>query len=146
MATTEVDIEALVTAAVEASVAVADAAEAEEYSTSQEAEAAINAARTAIQSAIDGARSEMGNLAFPVVDPLKALAAQLLQLRGALVSALQTREVQLEGERSLMDLALELYPQDEDVPGRAEELRALNPWIRNPLRIPAGTTVLAYVE
>lgn len=148
MAVETVDVQALISAAVDAAVAVADASEADEYVTRQAAEAAIGTARAAIQEALDAVRDEYGNDGFPTARALTLLAASLLDLNRALAEDLRTVEKTLTIERGILDLALELYGEgpDTDIAAWAEALLVLNPGVRNPNRIPAGTTLTVYVQ
>ena len=127
---------------------MASASNADEYSTRQQAEAAIGAARSAIQAAIDAARDEYGIPAYPVVKALRELAARLLDLDRALAEELQTMEYTVVSERSLVDLALQLYgtSEDTDILQRVRDLHTLNPGLQNPVRIPTGTTLVVYVR
>lgn len=140
--------QASIAAAVTAARAVAQASRDEEYTTRQQAEAAISEVRTLIQTACTDAIAAWGNDAYTVVRMLKALAASLLDLDRALAEELQTREVVLTTERSLLDLARQLYASgpDTDIVAWAARLAVLNPGLRDINRIRAGTTVLAYVQ
>lgn len=148
MAVVTVDVQALIAAAVESAVAVADASDAGVYLTRQQVEAAIAAARTEIQAAIDAVRVEHGLDAFPVVRKLKLLAARLLDLNRALAEDLGTVDVELLSERGVLDLALERFglTGDNDVVARAGDILALNPQLPRPTRVDTGTTVVVHVR
>lgn len=142
------DAKTLISTAVDTALAVSAASAAEEYATKQQAEAAIGLARTAIQAAIDATRLEYGILAFPTVKALRELAARLLDLDRALAEELQTLDYTLISERSLLDLALQLYgsSSEPDIIDRVRSLHALNPQLAHPLRLSAGSTVVVYAR
>lgn len=139
---------ALIAAAVDEATAVADASDAGDYLTRQEAEAAIAAARGTIQTAIDAVRAAHPFSGYPTVRALKALAARLLDLDRALADELEIVEITLSAERGLLDVARERYGPDgeNDVVARAEALFALNAELVNPNRVPAGAVLRVYVR
>lgn len=136
-----------VDAAIAAAVAVADAADAGDYATRQDAEAAIAAARTLLQAAVDQVRADYPTSGAPLVGRLKALGAGLLGLGRDLAEALATERITLQSERSLLDIARERYATDpdEDLVVWASRLRTLNPELPHPGRIPAGTELEVYL-
>ena len=122
--------------------ALAETAAGDGFTTRQEAEAGIGAARELVQAAIDLVQEELGTTGWPQVVALRRLAASLLDLVTATDDALATREITLASERSVIDLALELYGDGL----RATDLLALNPSLPNPHRVPSGTVLVAYVR
>lgn len=136
----------LVRAALALADAVADGVASDVYGTPNEPIGLIGEAREAIATAIASVVSTYGTTGQPLVARLRAVAARLLDLQRTVGELLETEELVLVSERSIIDLALELYPRDEDLLARAVEIVALNPTIPNPLRIAAGRTVVVYVR
>lgn len=131
---------AIVEAAVDQAVAVADAVDANAYPTRRQVESAVGDARATILAAIVAVLAEHPLAGAPLVRALRLLAGRLLDLD--LSAARATRAVTLISERSVVDLALELYADGL----RADEILALNPSIRRPWAMPIGTTLEVYVE
>jgi prophage DNA circulation protein len=107
-----------------------------------EAEQRIAEVRALALVAMEQALAEWDVEAEPLVRALQALAARQLDLLEALSDGRRVLRRTLTRERGLLDLALELYGDA----GRAEDLLDLNPSLRRPHRIPAGTEVAHHAE
>ena len=135
-------VNAAAQAAVLACLAVADAIDAGSYQSRREVESAIGSARELVQAAIDAVLVDYPMNGATAVARLRTLAARLLDVNVSNNQGLDTQFITLTSERSVIDLALELYTDGL----RADEILNLNRQIRRPWAIPAGTTLEVYVE
>ncbi len=142
MTATAAELQVSVAAAISAAAAIGVAAEAGEYSSVLELEAAVGAARTTIDGLLADISTVWGVEANPLLVALRELAARLLDLRELVDDAGATVEETLDRESSFVELAILRYGDWE----RWTELADLNRQVATPARIPAGTTLVRYAQ
>lgn len=136
---TKSEAKTALTAALAAATATIDTAVAGGYASTQEYESAANAVRTSIATLIPELDQLWGVLAVPTIAALRALAARLVDLHSAIADTTATVELTVARSTSLVELAVELYGDGT----RWVELAPLNPGLRHPGFIAAGTVVVA---
>lgn len=134
-------LRAEVTALLATADGVIAAASADAYASPAAFEAAANEVREQIADLVPRLAAEWGVDSTTLVRALRTLAARLLDLRAAVSDELATLTIVVPRATSLAQLAARRYG---DV-SRWAELAALNPHIRHPGFIAAGTEVTLYV-
>ena len=121
---------------------VVAAVKAGSYASASAYEADANGIRARIAALIAGVDAEWGLDGNPTIRALRGLANRLLDLREGVAEDTATLVLTLARDTNLISLAVERYA-DMD---RWTELAELNPHLRHPGFIKAGTEVTVYAR